>query len=381
VSHDDPPAVVLFERRDDPDLVALATALGRELGEPDEERESVEPGGSFIALPVLDEAGPVARLDRARVAVALDAASVRRAREAGVPRVVALLPRLSVEGELDADLVIVAHEGLIEDVVGRGVPPSRVRNLGPVAPDGWAPASDRDALRTSLALRTDVPWIVVRASSFEADPAATLVQLSLVRVDPVWLFDVGGDPELARTLRQRVPGYGLDAVMFADGAEALRAYQAADAVLGRIEGPEVIRALAVGAAVVTLPPRGDQVRLAHVLETSGVAEVADAAATLAVSLDRVLEPEHLAEARAAVGGLAAPEGVRRVAGVVRQLARGELPIGGAGLPVGLERLSELEASRPARPERPEPGPSRPGRDDVDAKVDEELAALRRRLGL
>lgn len=381
MSHDDLSAVVLFERRDDPDLAALAAALLRELGEPEDEPEAPDVGGTFIALPVAEETSP-ARLDRARVAVALDAASARRAREAGVPRVVALFPRLALdwEGELDVDLVIVAHEALVEDVVGRGVPPSRIRNLGPVAPEGWTPASDRAALRTSLGLREDAPWVVVRASAFEDDPAATLVQLSLVRVDAVWLFDVGSDPELARTLRRRVPGYGLDAVMFADGPDARRAYQAADAVLGRLEGAEVVRAWSVGAALVALPPRSHQLRLAHMLETAGVVEVADAAATLAVSLDRVLEAEPLAKARAAAAGLEAPQGAARVASVVRQLARGELPLGGAGLPVGLERLSELERTRAARPDRPA-APTRPTRDDVDAKVDEELAALRRRLGL
>lgn len=382
MSQHDVPAAILFERREDPDLRALAAALRRELGELEDDREPTEVGG-LIALPVVEESSADASLDRARVAVVLDAASARRAREAGVPRVVALVPRFGLEweGELEADLVLVPHEALIDDVVARGISPLRVRNVGPMAPEGWEASSDRAALRASLGPRVEVPWVVVRAAALEDDPAAALVQLSLVRSDPVWLFDVGGDPELARVLRRRVPGYGLDAVMFADGPDALRAYQAADAVLGRVEGPEVVRAMAVGAAVVTLPPRSEQLRLAHVLETLGIADVADAPATLAVTLDRALESVRLAKAREVVRGLSAGEGARHVASIVRQLGRGELSLAGTGLPVGLERLSELERSRPAasRPERP--APARPSRDDVDAKVDEELAALRRRLGL
>ncbi len=221
--------------------------------------------------------------------------------------------------------------------------------------------------------------MVVRAGAIEDDPVATLVQLSLVRVDAVWLFDVGRDPELSRLLRRRVPAHGLDALMFAD-ADARRVYAAADAVLGRIEGPEAVRALAVGAAFAALPPRRAQARLAHVLETAGLVDVADAAATLAVTLDRVLSAHSLSRARSSEAHQEAAGGAQRVAAAVRQLARGELAeVRATGLPDGLERLSEADRSEP-RDEAPEPS-APAGKDDLDTQVDEELAALRRKLGL
>ncbi len=372
--NDDLSAVVLFERQSDPDLRDIAAAITRELADGD---DGEAPSGA-IALPVA-ERGP--RLETADVALVMDAASAERARAARVPRVAALFPRLALDwdGPLDVDLALVAHEALVEDLVARGVPAARVRTTGPVAPDGWAPAEDRAALRARLGPRADAPWVVVRAAALEDDPAAALVQLSLVRRSVVWLFDVGGDAELARALRRRVPGYGLDALMFADGPDAASAYQAADAVLGRIEGVEVLRAAAVGAALATLPPRSDQLRLAHVLESSGVADVADAPATLAVTLDRALEEDALARGRAAMAALEAGAGAARVAAVVLQLARGELASAGAsGLPVGLERLGAADERRAERP-RSEPPPKRA--DDLDRKVDEELAALRQKLGL
>ncbi|MCZ7683256.1 MAG: hypothetical protein M5U28_32440 [Sandaracinaceae bacterium] len=140
--NDDLSAVVLFERQSDPDLRDIAAAITRELADGD---DGEAPSGA-IALPVA-ERGP--RLETADVALVMDAASAERARAARVPRVAALFPRLALDwdGPLDVDLALVAHEALVEDLVARGVPAARVRTTGPVAPDGWAPAEDRAALR------------------------------------------------------------------------------------------------------------------------------------------------------------------------------------------------------------------------------------------
>ncbi len=374
MSSDDLSAVILFDPPDDPDLRAIAAALRAELGaEPDDD----EPA-SAIALPVADDVAP--RLDGARLAVALDARSVARAREAGVARVALFVPRFALDddGARDADLVLVTNEALVDEARQRGIPVARVRDVGPVAPDGWSPVEDRAALRASLGPRADAPWIVVRADALEDDPAAALVQLSLVGADAVFLFDVGHDPALARALRRRVPAYGLDALMFAD-AEALRCYRAADAVLGRIDGPEAIRAIAVGAAFAGMPAKTDQLRVAHALETAGLVDVADALATLAVTLDRVLSVEALEAARSTAARHDAGHGAHRVADAIRQLARGEIATTSpSGLPTGLERLSEPDQSGP-REEEPQPPPKKA--DQMDQRVDAELAALRRKLGL
>jgi hypothetical protein len=369
-------AVVLFERRDDPDLAGIAAALKRAIGADDTDDA---PAGA-IALPVPDEGGP--RIDRADVVIVLDGASAHRAREAGATRIVALLPWLTLDWDdtFDVDLVLVAHEALIADVVARGANAARVHACGPIAPEGWAPGTDRAALRSSLApnARADAPWVVVRGAAIEDDPAPALVQLSLAGSEVVWLFDVGGDPELARSLRRIVPGYGLDALMFADGPDALRAYQAADAVLARAHGPEAIRAIAVGAALVAMPPRDSDLRVAHVLETAGVIDFADAPATLAVTLDAALEQKALEAARAASLKLDAGAGATRAAELVEKLLRGEIGTAGrAGLPAGLERISEPDRARGNRASELPPKK----RDDVDKQVDDELAALRKKLGL
>lgn len=347
----------------------IAAALERALGA-DEEPDADARGA--IALPV-PEAGAIGD---AQIVVALDAGSLERASRARVPTRVALFPFLRAEwrGDLDADLVLVPHEALVADVVALGARRERVRVCGPIAPDGWSPSDDRGAARERLALGED-PCVVVRAHALERDDLApSLVQLSLVRRDVRWLFDVGSDVELAKRLRDHVPGYGLDALMFADGGDALHAYRAADAALGRIGGAETSRALATGAALVFVPPRSGELRLAHIIEEAGLARIADSAATLGVTLDAALTDEALAAGRAASVGLDAAGGASRAIEMVRGLARGELE--GArptGLPVGFERLGDPELSTRAKEEAPAP--------ERDPSVDEELAALREKLGL
>ncbi len=371
---------------------AIAVALRRGLS-PGPGEDAPERDAGPIALPAADDDAPPIplRVERADVAIALDPESLELARRASVPKVVALWPHLAPwDAEIEADLVLVAHSALVREAVRRGVPSKRVVVVGPVAPDGWRAPEDRAAARADAGLEGDRPVVVVRASALaEMDLAPALVQLSLVSHDARWLFDVGADAELARSLRRHVPGYGLDALMFADGPEAPASYARADLVLGRFDGPEASRAFAVGAGLVGVPPSRDRLRLAHAIETAGVARLADAAPTLAVTLDAALAPSALEAARQASEALDAANGVARVVAEVRALMRGER--GGAalaaGLPAGLERLSEADRSaRGRRPDPAEPGPdpeptAPPARDDLDAKVDAELAALREKLGL
>lgn len=373
--------VVLVDPDAPPDLRRIASAVRAAVRGSDEPADDAE-HASAIALPVGDGDTADPSLEDADVALVLDGPSLARARAAGVPRVVALAPFLGMgwgDEDLDADLVLVVHRALVEPAVEAGATASRVRVVGAVAPEGWAPHGDRDALRAELGLRVDAPWVVVHAHALDRDDLApALVQLSLVSADVVWLFDVGVDADFARQLRRRVVGYGLDAFMFAEGPIALGAYQACDVVLGGLDGPEAIRAFAVGASLVTPRPRHDQLRLAHVIETAGLATIADAAATLSVTLDAALAVPALSRARALSLEVDAASGAARVVEAVRALGGDEggdarLP---AGLPSGFERISESDDE-----ERPDPERRTPGPDDLDAKVDEELAALRRKLGL
>lgn len=375
--------VVLFDG-DEPDLSRIAAALRAAIAAPDDDPDEPASAGA-IAVPVSDAAAlEAASLEDAGVAVVLDPASEARARDAGVERVVAVLPMLDAgadDWDLDAEVVLVAHRAAVDAVVARGVERDRIRVVGPIAPAGWAPHPDRAALRTELGLPADVPWVVVRASALDLDDLGpSLVQLSLVSRKAVWLFDVGGDPEAARLLRRRVPGHGLDAHMFAEGPDALSAYQAADLVLGRLGGAEVLRAFAVGAALVCPEPRSSQLALAHRVETEGLAHVADAAATLSVTLDTALAPAALEEARAAVAKLDAPGGAARVAEALASLDTDErLSLAPpAGLPRGIERLSDPSAAIEGAPPPPA---AKKREDDLEKQVDAELAALREKLGL
>lgn len=377
--------VVLYDGAD-PDLARVAAAVRAALGAGDDDGDEGGAAGA-IALPVSDAAAlEAASIEDAAVAVVLDPRSEARARDAGVVRVVALLPHLdgAADWEIDADVVLVAHAAWVPAVSSEhGVERDRVRVVGPVAPLGWAPHADRAALRASLGLRPDVPVVVVRAHALDLeDLAPSLVQLSLVSRDAIWLFDVGADPEAARLLRRRVPGYGLDAHMFAEGPDALPAYQAADVVLGRLAGPGALRAFAVGAGLVAREPSSAELGLAHRLEDAGIAHVADAAATLAVTLDAALAPAAIEAARARVAALDAAGGAARVAEALRALDSDErLSLAPpAGLPRGLERLSDPEAAI----EGPAPAPrasTKAREEEIEKKIDEELAALREKLGL
>ncbi|MFK7992391.1 MAG: hypothetical protein AB8I08_40595 [Sandaracinaceae bacterium] len=363
-------ARVLYEGKD-PNLQGVASAVQEAFGAPPEPADDDRSGP--IALPL--GAAPPPGLDEASVVVSLDPESDSMAHEAGVATRVVLFPSFDTawSGPLDADLVLVAHDGMIPDVVSHGAARKRVHTVGPVAPIGWGPAEDRLALLEARQLAG--PVVVVRAAALlEGDLAPSLVQLSLVRGAGTWLFDVGSDASLAAELRRRVPGHGLRARMFADGPEAQAAYRAADVVLGRIAGPEVLRALAVGASVATVAPRSSQARLAHRLESEGLAQIADAAATLAVTLDASLSETRMAAGRAASLAAAAPEGATRVVRTVSEALAGRL--GDApptGLPVGLEPLDAGE--------EPAVSPPVPEQDDLDKQVDDELAALRAKLGL
>lgn len=363
-------ARVLYEGKA-PDLRGVAAAVQEAFGSPLEPADTESDGP--IALPVGAEPPP--GLDIADVVVSLDPESDSMAHEAGVATRVVLFPSFDTawSGPLDADLVLVAHEGMVADVLAHGASRARVHTVGPVAPIGWTPEDDRAALVAARELTG--PVVVVRAAALlEGDLAPSLVQLSLVRGAGTWLFDVGSDASLAADLRRRVPGYGLRACMFADGPDAIAAYRMADVVLGQIEGPEVLRALSVGASLAAVAPRRAQARLAHRLESEGLAQVADAAATLAVTLDAALSETRIAAGRAASAAVSAHEGATRVVQTVYEALAGRL--GDApptGLPVGLERLDQDGAMPAPAPEPPQ--------DDLDKQVDDELAALRAKLGL
>ncbi len=321
-------------------------------------------------------------LHAADVAVVLDSGSLERAREAGARFCVAVAPGLDLGfgPELaDADRVVVAHEQLVPLAARLGVPRDRVDVGGPVAPRGYAPAADRAALRRELGVPETLPIVLVSSGTFDVHGAEMLfVQLGLVRDGVGFVFDVGDDAEAAETVRRLVPIHGIEAWMFAEDASEVRHHQLADIALVRARGPEVARALAVGAPLVVLPPGRSDRAIVETLEASGAADAADAVATLAVALDGALDAGALARAREAVEALGMAEGASRVAARVNEAWRewrsraSDAPR--RGLPRGFERVSREAPSRASAP-----AIASSETEALEARIDRELAALKQKM--
>jgi hypothetical protein len=366
-------SVVVLDGREDEHAArvtaAIAAALAGESGPTD--TPSAPAGGGAAVDRVISEAD---------AAVVLDADSLAVAREAGVPFCVAVFPGFDLRfaGDLAAaDRVVVAHESLVDEVVRRGALRGRIDVTGPVAPEGFAPCDDVAALRQDVGLPVDRPLVLVPTAALEEwGQQALFVQLSLVSPEVGFLFDVGRDAAAAEELRELVPLHGLTAWMFADGdvRESSRFWQAVDLVLARPRGYEVARALGVGVPLVLLPPGRSAAYAADALEATGAAEEADVIATLAVAVDAALEPETLGRARAASRALEASRAAARVAACVREAwaerSRATDREAARGLPHGLEALTGQE--------RPE-SKARRDTDDIEARIDRELAELKKRL--
>jgi len=319
-------------------------------------------------------------LHAADAAVCLDPGSLSRAEDAGVALCAVVFPGFDLGwgGDLaEADAVIVAHERLVSDAVRRGAPRGRVDVAGPVAPLGYAPAEDRNALREELGLPTDRPLVLVPSAALEEHgPQAVMVQLALADDRTAFMFDVGLDAEAADTVRRLSPVHGLTAWLFAEEPGSERHWQAADAVVARARGYEVARSLAVGAPLVLLPPGRSDRLTAETLEAIGVGSDAEVLATLSVAIDRMVEPDALEDARGAVGALDIPYAAGRVADGVRTAWNARRAAGEErprGLPHGLEALptDESEKAPSGRP------PS--GLDALEDRIERELAELKRKL--
>jgi len=354
---------------------AIAEALSRVAGE-DERGGSIPPDAA-------PESSAESLLQRADAAVVLDPGSLERARAAGTTLCAAVLPSFDIAwgGDLaEADRIIVSHQLLVPSVVERGAPRDRVVVGGVVGPKGYVPPADRRALRAAAGLSADATVVLVPTATFEEEDATSLlVQLSLVRSGTVFLFDVERDVETAEMLRRRAPAHGLRSHMFSSGPHSHELWQLADVVVGRPRGWEISQALAVGAPVVVVPAGRMGVNAAATLEELGVARGADRVATLAVAIDAALEPAWLEVARSKIVALEIGGAAKRVAAAVRDAWERRLEtasFAARGLPIGLERLGgdrRASTQRKTLPETPA------ARDDIEQRLDKELADLKKRL--
>ncbi|AKF07813.1 hypothetical protein [Sandaracinus amylolyticus] len=353
--------IAVLESGRGPFLRAIADALADALSEADTPQPSAAP----IALPALE---PRRDVDGASAAIALDPESLARAHEANVPLRLAWIGWLDPRWEdaiASAHHVLVAHASLVDPVIALGAPRARVEVASWIAPRG---ERDRDAARTALGIDADAPLVIVPTQVIGDDLTALLLQLALVREGVRVAFDVGEDVEAARALRRRV---SFPAHMFADGETAPLAWTAADRVLARLDGPELARAFAHGAAPILAPPRPADLFTARALASEGLATTVVNDATLAVAIDDACSRASIDRARAALAALEIDRAAERVAASVQRIVRDPASRRAiAGLPEGLEAIG------PERREAASTSPKAPSRDE---QIERELEALRARI--
>ncbi len=379
------------------------------------------------------------------VAVAFDAhatmaLSLARDHAQAPAAVVAVVGDLAPGAEwhsADADRYLCVDDVAAVALADHGVEAERILVVGALGERLFVDASaeDRGALRTRFGLKT--PAMLVDVVGIGAEAAGQVaLQLSMVSGSErlTYLFDAGGDADVASVLRRQVPALGLRAKLFGTTPDAPLLWRSAEAVVGRAVPSTVARALLVGARLVvwvddTAPA---QVRLGAALEArrravvargplqiagaieaamrSGVpAPAADGADVVADVLVAVAgDRRGVVEERQAAARAAAAEQVRGVA----DAARASAPAGGledlggadddpppsAGTAAGwapppprvpftaaprasvddaladLKRRSAGPGPAPTSPPRPASGPARPSGSAEDA-----LAALKRKM--
>lgn len=322
-------------------------------------------------------------IEGADVLVALDAVALEDARSANVGLRVALWPGLgdawlgSVER---ADLVLVPHASQIDLAIVRGAARGAVEVVGPLAPNGFAPVSDRSASARALEIPGGMRVVVIPVAALPTnDLSGTFAQLALVKEPLFVLFDVDEDVEAADRIRALAPRFGLTAGMFSERAVAAAAYAIADRVLVRLEGPETFGALTSGAPLFVVKPKAREADAARALMEAGIASIASTPAMIAVELDGALREDVIARAREAVRALDVPGASVRIAAAVKS-ARERLRPRATGLPRGLEILARdpAEAASEAIALLARSAIERKKAED-DA-VERELAELKKRIG-
>lgn len=343
---------------------AIAARLGAALG------EAVLGGDERSA--VLEEADAV---------LALDAAALTAARTARVRVRIAVTRGLAAR--FDGSLADATHVALPHAAAKARAGAHAALIVGLLSAEESAPQQTpeaRSAARLAAGIDAESRVVVVDANELiDVGLRDLLIQLALAEPSPAVLFDVGDDVALATALRAELPGHALDAFVFA-GVDRTAQLPLADLALGRASGALVERAVLAGLSVLPFPREdgADELALA-VLLACGASSPPRTMAVLSVALDAALRtPQHIRELDAASAAARLVDAAREAVVDVRA-GRGPRAV---GLPVGLERIgsrddaprAQAAAGEPPR----DPGPPRE-EPDLDARLDAELAALKKRL--
>ena len=328
-----------------------------------------------------------ADLTRADAVLALDAGALVAAKLAGIRVRIAVTRGLAArfDGDLeDATHVAIPHAAAMERAGRKAaliVGLASTAHTAALVSEARSPEA-RAAARQAAGFTPEARVVLVDAAELvEIGLRSVLLQLALTEPLPVVFFDVGEDVALVSALRAELPGHGLDAFVFA-GAERAIQLPLADLVLGRASGALVESALAAGLSVLPLPREdaADGTALA-VLAAWGVPPPPRSLAVLSVALDASLSgavavaPSVAGAALDAAGMASRLVDAARNAVIETRAGRGPRPL---GLPLGLERISSRDDTIAPKSAPIDPS-SGPDASDPDARIDAELAALKKRL--
>jgi hypothetical protein len=201
------------------------------------------------------------------VAVALDltaATALARERTRGMP-----VPVIAVCGELaprpgwaaHLDRLLALDDEAAVALADLGVDGARIAVLGAPVGRAWIDVAERPRaeLRRELGLAETGTVVTIDCASLGGDRLSQLlIQLAMVEVQPRFMFDAGGQSDVANQLRRQVPGLGLTGKLINDLARVPAAWRAAEVILGRGPLASRLRALAVGAGIIMIDaPAGD----------------------------------------------------------------------------------------------------------------------------
>ena len=368
--------IVVASSSQDARVRELAEALSRVVSDGDASA-TARP----IAMPALTY--PSDSLDGADVVIALDAASLERARTANIELCVAYWPGLgdAWDGSLaSADLVLLSEASQRDIAIARGASASSLVVTGPLATE-FATTSREDAERTLFkALPTEAEH--ERAVLVVATEALTglelpklLAQLALVSLPIVVLFDVGEDVERAKELRVLVPRFGVHAAIFSEPEVRALAYRAASRVFAPLDGVSSLRALASGTPLLALSRRAREQGVVEALTASKLLAFASLS-TLSVTLDEALSVQATAAGRAAADALEPEKTPARIGEAIRHAYETHRR---RGLPRGLEFLEMDPASVLSRELEPLTSAFVSRKQKEEAVIDAELEELKKRI--
>lgn len=287
--------------------------------------------------------------------------------------VLAVVAELTPDAEwamTDADRYACIDDEAAVLLADAGVPGDRILTVGAICGSAFCEAGmiSRAVSRQRFKLPANEAIVLVKVAGLGGSAASqAALQLSLSSAPALYLFDAGDDIDAATTLRRQVPTLDLRAKLFGKTADAPALWRAADVVCAKAEPANVMRALAVGAGVVAYAPDSEiETEVGEAVAARGIGQVA----TTPLSLSAALEP--LLASRARPSGVEGSDGAATVADIAWVVGSDRRAIADERRVARAHSEQRREAAARAKAAATE-GPSRPVRDDKMAGDLEDLS--------